>query len=66
MEKRRLEILSILLAEYYKDKYDACGLNCSQCDLGILESSGSGYSCAIETAIRNVERDIREGMKDRR
>lgn len=59
MLKNEIEQLRTKLEKYYKEKCLVCNYDCSNCDLGVLESHSSGYSCAIETVMRNVERGIR-------
>jgi hypothetical protein len=58
MTEQNLKELSYLLEKYYKEKAKTCDYNCCNCELGILEGYGDGYSCAIETVERNVYRGL--------
>ena len=58
MNEKNLKELSVLLNEYYKYKSKTCNYDCYNCELGILESYGSGHSCAIETVDRNIWADL--------
>ena len=58
MTKQEKEKLVILLDEYYKELAKSCDYDCSNCEMGILESYGSGYSCAIDTVANNIESEL--------
>ena len=58
MNEQNLRQLALLLDEYYKYNTETCRYDCDNCGLGILESYGSGYSCAIETVERNIFMDL--------
>ena len=52
------ERLVFLLDEYYKELARTCGYDCYNCELGVLESYGSGYSCSIETVERKIDEEL--------
>ena len=56
-EQERKQLL-ILLYEYSEKLAKTCNYDCYNCQLGILESYGSGHSCAIDTVIRNLESEL--------
>lgn len=58
MTRQKLEQLSLLLDEYYKEKSKTCEYDCYNCELGVLEGYGSGHSCAIETVARNIDEEL--------
>ena len=58
MIRQKLEQLSLLLDEYYKEKSKTCEYDCCNCELGVLEGNGYGYSCSIETVVRNVDEEL--------
>lgn len=47
-----------LLDEYYEELSKTCDYDCTNCEMGILESYGSGYSCAIDTVANNIEEEL--------
>lgn len=58
MTKNDKEKLVSLLDEYYKELSKICNYDCANCEIGILESYGSGYSCAIDTVANNIESEL--------
>lgn len=58
MKKQDKENLLSLLDKYYKELAKTCEYDCYNCELGILEGHGYGYSCSIETVIRNIELEL--------
>ena len=58
MTKLDKERLVFLLDEYYKELARTCEFDCRNCELGILEGHGYGYSCSIETVVRNIELEL--------
>jgi hypothetical protein len=58
MTKNDKEKLVSLLDEYTIEKHKTCKYNCCNCEMGILESYGSGYSCAIDTVANNIEWEL--------
>lgn len=58
MTKQEKEKLVLLLDDYYKELSKTCNYDCCNCDMGILESYGSGYSCAIDTVANNIEEEL--------
>ena len=57
MTKQKLWQLSLMLDEYYEEKSKTCEHDCYNCDLGILEGYGNMHSCAIETVMRQVDKE---------
>ena len=53
----KIELVS-LLDKYHKELTKTCKYDCSNCEMGILESYGSGYSCAIDTVANNIELEL--------
>lgn len=58
MTRKDKENLVSLLDEYYKELSKTCDYDCTNCEMGILESYGSGYSCAIDTVANNIESEL--------
>lgn len=58
MTRQKLEQLSSLLDEYYFEQSIKCDYDCYNCDLGMLEGYGSGYSCSIETVARAIDEEL--------
>jgi hypothetical protein len=58
MKKQDKENLLLLLDKYYKELAKTCEYDCYNCELGMLEGHGYGYSCSIETVIRNIELEL--------
>lgn len=58
MKKQDKENLLSLLDKYYKELAKTCEYDCYNCELGMLEGYGYGYSCSIETVIRNIELEL--------
>ena len=58
MNKQNLKDLSALLDQYYEHKSKTCDYDCYNCELGILESYSSGYSCAIAIVDSSICRDL--------
>ena len=58
MTLQKQEQLSSLLDEYYNELSKTCNYDCYNCELGILESYGSGHSCSIETVTRKISEDL--------
>lgn len=58
MKKQDKENLLSLLDKYYKELAKTCEYDCYNCELGMLEGHGYGYSCSIETVIRNIELEL--------
>lgn len=50
--------LALLLDEYYKESAKTCEYDCYNCELGILEGHGYGYSCSIEIVMKNVVQEL--------
>lgn len=60
MTREKRKQLSFLLYEYYSELFKTCNYDCDNCELGILESYGSGTSCSIETVARKIDGDLYE------
>ena len=58
MTRQNKEKLALLLDEYYKELAKTCEFDCYNCELGMLEGHGYGYSCSIETVVRNIELEL--------
>ena len=58
MTVQNKKLLSSLLSEYYTDLSKTCNYDCYNCELGILEGCGSGYSCSVETVIRKLDEEL--------
>lgn len=58
MTEQNLKMLSSLLDEYYKEQSKTCDYDCYNCELGILESYGSGHSCAIATVANQIDMEL--------
>lgn len=58
MTKNDKERLISLLDEYHLELFKTCRYDCTNCELGILEGYGSGYSCAIDTVTNNIIKDL--------
>lgn len=54
--------LSLLL---YKELSQTCGYDCNNCELGVLESYGSGHSCSVEVVERNLDEELYEIERQR-
>ena len=52
------KVLISLLDEYAKMRHKTCEYDCYNCDMGILESYGSGHSCALDIVTNNIEYEI--------
>lgn len=57
--------LSLLLYEYYKELSQTCEYDCNNCELGVLESYGSGHSCSVEVVERNLDEELYEIERQR-
>lgn len=52
-----------LLDEYYTELSKTCNYDCYNCDLGVLESYGSGYTCSVEVVMRKLaEYEVQHGL----
>lgn len=60
MTREKRKQLYLLLDEYYNELSKTCNYDCYNCELGILESYGSGTSCSIETVARKIDEDLYE------
>jgi len=58
MTVRQKKNLSTLLYEYYVELSQTCNYDCTNCDIGILESYGSGYTCPLEVVMRKLDEDL--------
>lgn len=58
MTRHRLEQLSSLLEEYYKDSISTCRFECFNCDLHVLRGYQDGHTCAIEVMIDQLDREL--------
>lgn len=58
MTKDDKKRLVSLLDEYFLELRKTCRYDCTNCEMGILESYGSGYSCAIDTVANNIESEL--------
>ena len=56
--------LSLLLDKYAFELHKTCRYDCINCEMGILESYGSGHSCAIDTVTNNIDRELYYGNKN--
>ena len=54
MTEQNKKQLYSLLSEYAQEMNEGCRYNCDNCNLGILEGYGCGYSCSIETVMKNL------------
>ena len=52
------KVLLSLLDEYAQMRHKTCEYDCYNCDMGILESYGSGHSCALDIVANNIEYEI--------